>query len=126
MFDLDNDGYISMRELRFMLSGDGPLVDVLPDGQTVDEVMNEVSGGTGQISFSAFQQYLKGGPGLSAIRSSRKHPARLNSKRLAADASNPTTVSGSLQDVRLHEPAPLPVYWWKVLWSSPRLASAKA
>ena len=38
MFDLDSDGYISMHELRLMLSGDGPLVDVLPDGQTVEQV----------------------------------------------------------------------------------------
>lgn len=58
-FDLDGDGYISMPELRQLLSGEGVLVaDVLPDGQTVDEVMEEVSSGEGEISFSRFRTYL--------------------------------------------------------------------
>ncbi|CAE7180806.1 CPK2 [Symbiodinium pilosum] len=58
-FDLDDDGYISMPELRQLLSGEGALVaDVLPDGQTVDEVMEEVSGGEGEISYSRFRAYL--------------------------------------------------------------------
>ncbi|CAE7453015.1 unnamed protein product [Symbiodinium natans] len=48
-----------MPELRQLLSGEGALVaDVLPDGQTVDEVMYDVSGGEGEISFSRFRAYL--------------------------------------------------------------------
>ena len=41
-----------------MLSGDGPLVDVLPDGQTVEQIMDEASGGDGLVSFSDFRNYL--------------------------------------------------------------------
>eukprot|EP00971_Amphidinium_carterae_P316129 6283978-Amphidinium_carterae.1 len=58
MFDLDNDGCISAHELRQMLSGDGPLVEVLPDGQTVDQVMNVISNGTGIITLNQFRDYL--------------------------------------------------------------------
>eukprot|EP00928_Gymnodinium_smaydae_P057448 TRINITY_DN4068_c0_g1_i1.p1 TRINITY_DN4068_c0_g1~~TRINITY_DN4068_c0_g1_i1.p1 ORF type:complete len:711 (-),score=144.80 TRINITY_DN4068_c0_g1_i1:66-2198(-) len=57
LFDLDGDGIISKHELRLMLSGDGPLVDVLPDGQTVDEIMQEAGDGVG-ISFADFRKYL--------------------------------------------------------------------
>eukprot|EP00435_Cladocopium_sp_Y103_P014184 s335_g3.t1 len=60
MFDLDGDGQINMEELRRLLSGDGAVLvsDLLPDGQTVDEVMEEVSGGDGVISFARFRSYL--------------------------------------------------------------------
>jgi len=61
MFDLDGDGHINMEELRHLLSGDGGsamVSDLLPDGQTVDEVMEEVSGGDGIISFARFRSYL--------------------------------------------------------------------
>ncbi|CAK9031490.1 Calcium-dependent protein kinase 5 (PfCDPK5) [Durusdinium trenchii] len=55
-FDHDGDGNINMEELRRLLSGTAMLVsDVLPDGHTVDEVMEEVSGGDGVISFSRFR-----------------------------------------------------------------------
>lgn len=46
IFDVNGDGVISLAELQQMLSGDGPLVEMLPDGQTVEEVMDEVSNGT--------------------------------------------------------------------------------
>jgi len=57
-FDVDNDGFITMNELRSMLSDRGPLADVLPDGTTVTEVMNEVSNGQGQISLSDFRSFM--------------------------------------------------------------------
>eukprot|EP00931_Biecheleriopsis_adriatica_P066208 TRINITY_DN40607_c0_g1_i1.p1 TRINITY_DN40607_c0_g1~~TRINITY_DN40607_c0_g1_i1.p1 ORF type:complete len:1713 (+),score=346.86 TRINITY_DN40607_c0_g1_i1:23-5140(+) len=80
MFDLDSDGYISMHELRKLLSGEGPLADVLPDGKTVDEVMEEVSRGEGTISFAHFRSYLlKSKPGdnwrkEAKLTGSKQHP----------------------------------------------------
>merc|ERR1712146_202256 len=41
-FDQDADSQISLEELRSMLTGDGPLVSVLPDGMTVEQVLVEV------------------------------------------------------------------------------------
>eukprot|EP00930_Biecheleria_cincta_P016490 TRINITY_DN13392_c0_g2_i1.p1 TRINITY_DN13392_c0_g2~~TRINITY_DN13392_c0_g2_i1.p1 ORF type:complete len:1716 (+),score=301.90 TRINITY_DN13392_c0_g2_i1:35-5182(+) len=58
MFDLDGDGYIDMQELKQLLSGDGPPADVLPDGRTIEQVMDEVSRGEGFISFDHFRTYL--------------------------------------------------------------------
>jgi serine/threonine protein kinase len=60
LFDLDGDGSISMHELRVMLSGDGPLVEVLPDGNTVDQIMQEVSNNEeGVISYAEFASYIR-------------------------------------------------------------------
>ncbi|CAJ1404776.1 unnamed protein product [Effrenium voratum] len=58
VFDVDGDGEISLSELRVMMSGDGPLVEVLPNGQTVDEVMEEIAGSKSSISFKDFMKYL--------------------------------------------------------------------
>merc|ERR1712176_396610 len=69
MFDLDGDGYISMYELRLMLSGDGPLVEVLPDGYTVDQLMEEIGDSSGSISFEHFKDYLTSGAETTAPRS---------------------------------------------------------
>merc|ERR1719387_3124014 len=37
MLDLDGDGFITSSEVRVMMSGDGPLVDLMPDGQSIDD-----------------------------------------------------------------------------------------
>jgi len=58
LFDMDNDGSISMDELRRMLTGDGPLVDVLPDGKTVEAVMEEVAQGEDRITLAQFRDYV--------------------------------------------------------------------
>lgn len=57
VFDVDGDGFIDEQELRLMLSGDGMSFD-LPDGQTVEQVMEEISKGEGRINFTDFQEYL--------------------------------------------------------------------
>lgn len=42
VFDLDGDGGLDMTELSLMLSGaEGHLADVLPDGSTVEQVMED-------------------------------------------------------------------------------------
>jgi len=59
IFDINGDGVISLDELRSMLSGNGPLAAVLPDGKTVDEVLQEVdTSRDGLISFTEFKSYL--------------------------------------------------------------------
>ena len=44
--------------MHWRLSGDGPLVEVLPDGQTVAQVMLELGQGEGRISFEQFRSYI--------------------------------------------------------------------
>jgi Ca2+-binding EF-hand superfamily protein len=59
VFDVNGDGVISLDELRSMLSGNGPLAVVLPDGKTVDEVLQEVDTSKDNvISFAEFKGYL--------------------------------------------------------------------
>lgn len=67
IFDVNNDGTISLHELRSMLSGDGPLSAVLPDGKTVDDVLREVdTSHDGLISYQEFKAYLvREGHGMS-------------------------------------------------------------
>jgi len=59
MFDLNGDGTVSKYELKVMLSGSGPLVDVLPDGLTIDEIMEEVGNDDGVITFANFKKFLE-------------------------------------------------------------------
>lgn len=60
LFDTNGDEYISLEELRTMLSGDGPLVAVLPDGKTVEQVLADVDASKdGKISCHEFQVYLQ-------------------------------------------------------------------
>jgi hypothetical protein len=59
LFDLDGDGQISVHEIRVMLSGDGPLVEVLPDGNTVDQIVKEVGNEDGVISYDDFAAYIR-------------------------------------------------------------------
>lgn len=59
IFDINHDGGISLDELQCMLSGDGPLAAVLPDGKTAEQVLMEVdTSRDGTISFSEFKAYL--------------------------------------------------------------------
>eukprot|EP00913_Durusdinium_trenchii_P033677 g31526.t1 len=62
VFDVDGDGQISLSELRVMLSGQGKGCHddtlVLPNGQTVDDVMEEIAGGKQSISFQDFVAYI--------------------------------------------------------------------
>eukprot|EP00930_Biecheleria_cincta_P083656 TRINITY_DN73188_c0_g1_i1.p1 TRINITY_DN73188_c0_g1~~TRINITY_DN73188_c0_g1_i1.p1 ORF type:complete len:813 (+),score=132.77 TRINITY_DN73188_c0_g1_i1:142-2580(+) len=70
IFDLDGSGTISVDELRQVLTHGGAnstrvqqstcgLLDVLPDGKTVEDVMRDVDAdGTGQIEFAEFERYL--------------------------------------------------------------------
>jgi len=81
LFDLDGDGSISEQELRVMLSGHGPLVEVLPDGSTVDEIMREVGNGAGVITFEAFAAYVTAAQEpISPFRSVDDGSARASSK----------------------------------------------
>lgn len=59
VIDVNHDGVINKEELRSMLSGGGPLVAVMPDGKTVDQVLSEVdTSRDGVISFDEFKTYL--------------------------------------------------------------------
>lgn len=59
VIDVNHDGVISLDELRLMLSGEGPLTAVLPDGKTVEQVLAEVdTSRDGVISFHEFKAYL--------------------------------------------------------------------
>lgn len=58
-FDADSDGHISREDLQDILERDGASTDMLPDGLTVDQVMDEVSRGEGTISFKSFHAYLR-------------------------------------------------------------------
>jgi len=91
LFDLDCDDHISMDELRLMLSGDGPLADVLPDGQTAEQIMEEVSGGVGRISFEDFRAYL--------TRARHLFPCRSVAGSIRADDVKEDTVAALVQDL---------------------------
>lgn len=61
VIDVNNDGVISLDELRLMLSGDGPLTALVPEGKTVEQVLAEVdTSHDGRISFEEFKAYLMG------------------------------------------------------------------
>lgn len=61
VFDVDRDGRITLDELRAILSGDGPLVAVLPDGQRVEDIIRAIdTSHDGAISFGEFRAYFQG------------------------------------------------------------------
>eukprot|EP00931_Biecheleriopsis_adriatica_P053714 TRINITY_DN31513_c0_g2_i1.p1 TRINITY_DN31513_c0_g2~~TRINITY_DN31513_c0_g2_i1.p1 ORF type:complete len:1129 (+),score=275.99 TRINITY_DN31513_c0_g2_i1:39-3425(+) len=98
VFDLDGDGCISLSELRVMLSGEGPLVEVLPTGQTVDEVMQEVANGDEQISFEAFLEYLSDLAAGLRTSSFKKTQAEQNRRRSKQEQAR-DLVSNMLQEL---------------------------
>eukprot|EP00930_Biecheleria_cincta_P002289 TRINITY_DN103303_c0_g1_i1.p1 TRINITY_DN103303_c0_g1~~TRINITY_DN103303_c0_g1_i1.p1 ORF type:complete len:735 (+),score=162.54 TRINITY_DN103303_c0_g1_i1:129-2333(+) len=59
IFDVNGDGHVTLDELRTMLSGDGPLAAVLPDGKTVEQALAEMDlSRDGVVSFDEFKSYL--------------------------------------------------------------------
>lgn len=59
IFDVNGDGHISLDELRSMISGEGPLVALLPDGKTVEQALVEMDlSRDGAVSFDEFKNYL--------------------------------------------------------------------
>mmetsp|Transcript_43154 Transcript_43154/g.101405 ORF Transcript_43154/g.101405 Transcript_43154/m.101405 type:complete len:898 (-) Transcript_43154:155-2848(-) len=59
VFDVDRNGFVSLDELRLMLTGGGPLAGVLPDGKTPEQVLEEVdTSKDGNISFLEFKAYV--------------------------------------------------------------------
>mmetsp|Transcript_87287 Transcript_87287/g.154674 ORF Transcript_87287/g.154674 Transcript_87287/m.154674 type:complete len:1085 (-) Transcript_87287:90-3344(-) len=98
VFDLDGDGVISLSELRLMLSGDGPLVEMLPSGQTVDEVMEEVGDGKDCITFQDFLEYLAASPRSNRpAMGSKEDQARDLLSDMIQDVDSSGAVEGSLE-----------------------------
>jgi calcium-dependent protein kinase len=60
-FDINNDGEITVDELRSMLVGNRSLVSVLPDGKCVEDVIAEIDiSGRGAITFAEFRAHAVG------------------------------------------------------------------
>ncbi|CAL1134794.1 unnamed protein product [Cladocopium goreaui] len=60
VFDINGDGKISLKELSSILTSDGSLSIVLPEGKTVEEFMKEIDASQdGFISFDELKEYLK-------------------------------------------------------------------
>jgi len=59
IFDCNGDGFISLHELYQVLSGNGSIIDVLPDGSTVEQVMAELARGGTNISYADFQAHYR-------------------------------------------------------------------
>lgn len=59
VFDIDGDGYISMDELRTILTAEGNFAAVLPDGNTLESILAELDTSLdGQVSYDEFKTYL--------------------------------------------------------------------
>lgn len=87
IFDVNHDGMISLDELRSILSGEGPLAAVLPDGKTVEQVLQEVdTSHDGSISFAEFKAYL-----LREGESKETHP-EATGREVASDEVLHTTL----------------------------------
>lgn len=60
VFDADRDGSITLEELNEMITGGGPVMSILPDGTTVEEVLRAVdTSGDGTVSKQEFCDYLR-------------------------------------------------------------------
>lgn len=107
LFDSDGDGQISMHDLRVMLTGDGTVTDVLPDGHTVEEVMDMVSGGADSISPGHFRDFLTKAKGEMSVANFKSGPAKslhhVSSVLQELDESDigPTKTQGILEEEEL-------------------------
>jgi len=87
VIDADDDGHIDMDELRNMFSGDGPPVDVLPDGTTVEDVMEEMSRGKDRASFADFERFMRmSPPRRPSLRPAKSYTTQGSSNTLATGA----------------------------------------
>jgi len=59
IFDVNHDNLISVEELRLMLSGEGPLVSLLPDGETVEDLLAQMdTSHDGEVNFSEYKNFM--------------------------------------------------------------------
>jgi len=91
------------------LSGHGPLVEVLPDGSTVDQIMREVANGEGAITFEAFAAYI-----------SKTSPERKASAHSCSEHSSPASKDGQAQNVLIKMMQDLDTIDSKTDWKTPR------
>jgi calcium-dependent protein kinase len=90
IFDENGDGQISLDELRAMMSEDGPLTAMLPDGKKVDEVLADIdTSRDGVISFSEFRDYIMQGTNNSSDQLDVEEPLRTTMARLAPHVGRP-------------------------------------
>jgi len=83
LFDFNQDGVISIEELRAMMGADGPLASIVPAGKTAEEVLKEVDlSQDGTIDLEEFKAYLDGG-GSDGIEEAGDEPLSEVLERLA-------------------------------------------
>jgi Ca2+-binding EF-hand superfamily protein len=103
-FDVNNDGEITVDELRLMLLGNRSLVSVLPDGRRVEEgvttaayqdVLADIDvSGRGAICFNEFRGYVMG----NSENSSREAPELENGGHCSCSSDTSGSARPSLKD----------------------------